>query len=70
MPTFEFIFWLCLASNPTCDRYHSIGHYYQTVYGAPSRKDCEEDFAKWDTKSPNPPGTVSNHICQPVSEEL
>lgn len=67
---YELIFWLCLASNPQCDRYHSVGHQYHTLYGTPSHKDCEEAWTTLDAREPDPPGTKSSHICQAISEPL
>jgi hypothetical protein len=67
---YEIIFWMCLASNPQCDQYHSLAHVYHTIYGQHSRAECEDNWKQMDVATPDPPGTKSNFICHAIEEPL
>jgi hypothetical protein len=65
---YEFILWACLVTSPDCPVYASVGHHVM-IFPEQTKEECEADWKKSLTV-PDPEGTKTYHVCQPVEQPL
>ena len=67
-PTYLFIYWMCIAPATTCQMWQTPNHNV-VVMPESDHTACEAAWAET-TSIPDPPGLISTHRCQPISEDL
>jgi hypothetical protein len=67
-PTYKFILWMCLASQPQCDTWQSVKHMV-FVFPSNDKAQCERQWQE-SLLSPDPDGQKSRYKCEPIQEDL
>ncbi len=65
---YEFILWMCLATQPECPVWNAYGNFV-LIFPTKDRADCEAAW-KESLAKPDPDGKKSRYICQPITEPL
>ena len=65
---YEFILWMCLATNPTCEMWENPTHH-AVVWFTPSKDACEQAW-KDSMSEPDPAGMKANHVCQALQQPI